>query len=171
MTRLESVRHIAQIVLVSSFAAFVPIYFIATIFVVPDKSIIGSIIAAVAAGLTFLAWRAAPQEASTRITIGLAAMIFPAMLVYALSGTSWQIDAHMTFFAVLAATAALCDWRAVVAAAGVAAVHHLTLNFVFPSAVFPDGSDFFRVVFHAVVVVAQTGVLVWMTATFARTLE
>jgi methyl-accepting chemotaxis protein len=43
------------------------------------------------------------------------------------------------------------------------AVHHLTLNFIYPYAVFPDGSDFPRVLIHAVIVVVQVAALAYVT--------
>lgn len=43
--------------------------------------------------------------------------------------------------------------------AGIVAVHHIVLNFVLPSAVFPEGAAFGRVVLHAVIVVVQAVVL------------
>ncbi|HCR94446.1 MAG TPA: chemotaxis protein, partial [Oceanicaulis sp.] len=82
----------------------------------------------------------------------------------------WQIDMHMTFFAALAMVTLMCDWRALVAAAGVTAVHHLGLNFILPSAVFPGGGDILRVLFHAVVVIAETAVLLWLAQAVSKAL-
>ena len=45
----------------------------------------------------------------------------------------------------------------------VVAVHHLSLNFLLPAEIFPDGSVFLRVVIHAVIVVAEAAVLIWLT--------
>jgi methyl-accepting chemotaxis protein len=85
-------------------------------------------------------------------------------MVYAFSGHPYQIDLHMYFFAALAVTAGWCDWRALVAFAGVTAVHHLGLNYLMPSAVFPTAEpDLGRVVLHALIVVLQTALLVWLT--------
>lgn len=84
---------------------------------------------------------------------------------------SYQLDSHMYFFAVLAILASWVDWRALVAYAAVVAGHHLVLNFALPWAVFPNGADFGRVVFHAVIVVVEVGVLWWMTGNLARTFE
>jgi methyl-accepting chemotaxis protein len=92
----------------------------------------------------------------------LAAMslaLTPAVLVYMLSGHTWQLDAHMYFFAVLAMTIGLKSIRAVLLAAGLIAVHHLGLNFLLPMALYPEGADFYRVLFHAVIVVAETAVI------------
>ncbi len=85
------------------------------------------------------------------------------ILVFQFVGHPWQIDMHMYYFACLAILAGLTDWRAIVAGTAVVAVHHLSLNVLLPAAVFPDGSDFGRVVLHAVIVVVEAAVLVWLT--------
>jgi methyl-accepting chemotaxis protein len=97
-------------------------------------------------------------------------MIMVSLLVFALGGHAWQIDMHMYFFAALAMLAAFCDWRALLTAAGTVAVHHLVFNFVLPSAVFPGGGDFGRVILHAVIVVLETAVLIWLTANLVAAL-
>jgi len=78
---------------------------------------------------------------------------------------------HMYFFATLAVCAGWSDWRAIVACAAITAVHHLLLNFIVPAAVFPDGADLWRVVVHAVILVAQTAVLIWIVYHLQRALE
>ncbi|MEP0340193.1 MAG: methyl-accepting chemotaxis protein [Alphaproteobacteria bacterium] len=120
------------------------------------------IIAVVALASTF-SWRAKPDAAATRFLIAAGAMINIGALLYLFAGHAWQIDVHMYFFAVLAMVAAFCCWRTVLVAAATVAVHHLVLNFTLPYAIFPDGADFFRVVLHAVIVVVETVVLMWLT--------
>src|SRR5262249_42902322 len=44
------------------------------------------------------------------------------------------------------------------------------LNFALPAAVFPNGGDFFRVVFHAVIVLIEAGVLIWISHHMAKSL-
>jgi len=85
------------------------------------------------------------------------------LLVLATAGTAWQIDMHMAFFAALAVVAGWVCWESILVAAGVVAVHHLALNFVYPAAVFPDGADFSRVVLHAVILITQAVTLIWLT--------
>lgn len=85
-------------------------------------------------------------------------------VVVAASAGPWQIDAHFLYFAVLAMLTAFCNWRVILVAAGVTAVHHLTLSFLLPSLVFPDGQgSLLRVIVHALVVVVETGVLLWLS--------
>lgn len=95
----------------------------------------------------------------TLVSIGFVGM---ASLFVAEAHGRWQIDFHMYYFAVFAILAAYCDWRAILVAAAVTAVHHLSLNFFYSAAVFPDGSDLPRVLLHAAVVVIEGVVLVWL---------
>ena len=110
-----------------------------------------------------LAWRANPTAAASRFLIAAGAMINVGALLYMFWGHPWQIDVHMYFFAVLAMVAAFCCWQTVLVAAATVAVHHLLLNFTIPFAIFPDGANFMRVVFHAVIVVLETAILMWLT--------
>ena len=107
-------------------------------------------------------------DLQTRLAIAFAMPIYPAILLWQWSGQHWMLDIHMTFFAAIAMLTLLADWRPVLLAAGVTAVHHLALNFAAPSLVFPDGSDLARVILHAVVVIAETAVLVKISASFER---
>jgi methyl-accepting chemotaxis protein len=115
-------------------------------------------------------WWADRHGPSTRYASSVALMVMVALVVFQFRGHPWQIDLHMYFFASLAILAAFCDWRALLVAAGTVAVHHLVLNFLMPAAVFTDGGDLFRVVLHAVIVIVETAVLVWLTARLAATL-
>ncbi len=108
--------------------------------------------------------------ASGRYAIAVALMGLVALLVYQFDGDPWQIDMHMYFFAALAMLTAYCDWPVLVVAATTVALHHLLLNFLYPAAVFPGGASFARVVLHAVIVVIETGVLVWVSLHLARAL-
>lgn len=123
-----------------------------------------AVLAALLAAAATLTWWLQPGGAATRYTIAVALALMPAVLVYQLSNHPWQIDLHMYFFAAIAMTTVFCDWRAVLVAAGAVAVHHLLLNFVLPAAVFPGGASLARVVLHAVVVVIEAGVLIWLAS-------
>jgi methyl-accepting chemotaxis protein len=128
----------------------------------------GAVLVALGATVTWMTDRTGP---ATRIVTSMATAALVALLVYAFSGHRYQIDAHMYFFAALAVCAGWCDWRAIVAYAAVTAVHHLLLNFLLPMAVFPDGADLWRVIEHAVILVAQTGVLIWIVHHLQHALE
>ncbi len=111
---------------------------------------------------TVAAWLAHQEALSTRLTIAAALIGQVSLMVYALAGHPWQADMHMYYFAAIAMLATFCDGRVVLTGATVTAIHHLVLNFVFPAAVFAGGSDFSRVVLHAVLVVLESGALVWL---------
>ncbi len=85
-----------------------------------------------------------------------------AVFTYQLSGHPWQIDTHMYFFATLACIVAYCDYRPIIAGTLAVALHHLILNFIVPAAIFPGGSDLGRVVLHAVILIMEAGVLIWL---------
>lgn len=94
-----------------------------------------------------------------------------AVCVNVAAATNFQIDIHMYFFAILAILAGWCDWRAIVVYSTVVAVHHLSLNFVYPAAIFPYGSDFGRVALHAVIVVVESAILVWLIKNLQEAIE
>ncbi|TQF77206.1 chemotaxis protein, partial [Elioraea sp. Yellowstone] len=119
-------------------------------------------IMALFAGVTTVLWRTDPTGLGTRLAIAVGVVGAPAMLVALAAGHPWQIDLHMYFFAALAILAAFADWRVILVGAGVTALHHLSLNVVAPTLVFPEGADLGRVVLHAVIVVAETITLCWL---------
>ncbi|MHB8147095.1 MAG: hypothetical protein ACYDGM_07550 [Vulcanimicrobiaceae bacterium] len=107
-----------------------------------------------------------------RSVMAVALTLAPVAFVYAgrgdMSGLSghenWQIDYHMYFFAIYAILVAYVDWRPIVISAALTAGHHLLLNFIDPTAVFPqEGID--RVVLHAACVAAECSVLIWIVIT------
>jgi methyl-accepting chemotaxis protein len=115
-----------------------------------------------------LSWRISGSGVSTRCTVAVALMGGVSLLVYQMSGHPWQIDMHMYFFATLACLAAYCDFRPILIGAGAVALHHLTLNFLYPAAVYPGGGDFSRVVVHAVILVFEAAILVWLPYKLAQ---
>ena len=123
--------------------------------------------AVLAAATSMLLWRADPIGLRTRAVSAMSMTAAVALLVLAFDGHAYQIDMHMAFFAALAATAVWCCWRSVALAGAVVAIHHLTLNFIYPLAVFPQGADLLRVVVHAVILIAELAIVAWI----ARQLE
>ena len=99
---------------------------------------------------------------ATRLTIAVAFIAMISTLLAAFAGSPWQVDMHMYYFAALAIVAAYCDRNVILAAAATAAIYHLVLNFALPALVFPGGGSFGRVLVHAVILVLETGALVWM---------
>jgi methyl-accepting chemotaxis protein len=115
-----------------------------------------------------MSWRASPDGLSTRLIFAVALMGGVSMLVFQFAGHPWQIDMHMYFFAALACLVAYCDYRPIVAGTVAVALHHLTLNFMVPAAVYPDGVDLGRVVLHAFILLIEAGVLIWLAQTLTH---
>ena len=82
------------------------------------------------------------------------------ILVNIFAGHPWQVEMHFYYFAVLAMLSGFCGWRTLLLAAGLIAVHHLSLNFVIPAAIYPGGTDLSRVIAHALFVVVETAMLI-----------
>ncbi|GLR89084.1 methyl-accepting chemotaxis protein [Bradyrhizobium iriomotense] len=118
-----------------------------------------------------VSWRLAGNEASTRMTVAVALMAGVSMLVYQFAGHAWQVDMHMYFFATLACLVAYCDYRPIIAGTLAVALHHLTLNFVLPAAIYPGGADLGRVVLHAVILLIEAGILIWLATTLSQLFE
>lgn len=119
--------------------------------------------ALVLAAVATATWMRLGIRSETRMISGITLAALVSLFVGALStpdqANSLQLDGHMYFFVVFAVLAGWVDWRPLVAYAAFVALHHLVLNFVYPTLVFPNGADLSRVVFHAVVVIAQLGAL------------
>ena len=104
----------------------------------------------------------------SRIAAGVSLMALISILVGVFAGQKAQVDMHMYYFAALALLVACCDWRVIVAGAAIVAVHHTMLNFLLPSLIYPGGSDFFRLALHAVILVLEAGVLIWLALTLEK---
>jgi methyl-accepting chemotaxis protein len=120
------------------------------------------------AGAATASWKMTGNGLSTRLVTAVAVMGGVSVFTYQMAGHAWQIDMHMYFFAALACLVAYCDYRAVIAGTVAVALHHLALNFLVPAAIFPGGGDLGRVVLHAVVLVMEAGVLVWLAHQLER---
>src|SRR3984893_14523625 len=130
-----------------------------------------AILVALLAVAATLSWRMAGNGLSTRLTFAVALMGGFSVFTYELSGHAWQIDVHMYFFATLALLVAYCDVRPIVIGAAAVALHHLILNFLLPAAVFPGAADLGRVVLHAVILLMEAGVLIWLAHQLAQLFE
>ena len=118
-----------------------------------------------------LSWRTAGNELSTRLVIAVALMADVSVFAYQFAGHAWQIDVHMYFFAALACLVAYCDYRPILARTVAVALHHLTLNFLLPAAIFPGGANLGRVVFHAAILLIETAVLAGLAHKLANLFE
>ncbi|WP_277924336.1 methyl-accepting chemotaxis protein [Sphingomonas sp. CROZ-RG-20F-R02-07] len=110
-------------------------------------------------------------DAEARAIVGTLAASMPALLVYVLQGQAWQMDGHMYFFVALAALTVLCDWKPIAIASTLIAVHHLLLEWLVPSWVFAGSGNFARVLFHALAVILQCGILGCVTLWLERLLN
>jgi methyl-accepting chemotaxis protein len=122
-------------------------------------AIASTVIAALAASLALQGL----CDAAARCTMTGAVMTFPMILLYQWSGQPWMIDLHMVFFATLAITVVLADWRAILTAATLTALHHLIGNYVVPQFVYGDNGDFLRVLLHAAILIVETGALMLLS--------
>jgi methyl-accepting chemotaxis protein len=114
------------------------------------------------AGIATLSWRTAGNSLSTSLVVAVALMGGVSVIAFQFTGSPWQIDIHMYFFATLAFLVAYCDYRPIIAGTVAVALHHLLLNFILPAAIFPDGTDFGRVILHAGMLLFEVGVLIWV---------
>ncbi|WEO75084.1 methyl-accepting chemotaxis protein [Agrobacterium vitis] len=121
--------------------------------------------------LASVLWNSDRTGPTTRVVTSMAHAASVAILVFSFSGSPLQIDMHMYFFANLAICAVWVDWRAILAYAAFVSVHHILLFFVSSLAVFPEGSDFSRVVLHAAILIVETGVLFALVYSLISALE
>jgi methyl-accepting chemotaxis protein len=128
-------------------------------------------LAASALGLAIagtLVWNSLADGFASRTTLAVSLMAQVSLLVAAMQGHAWQADMHMAYFAALAILAGFCDWRIIAVGAATVAAHHLVLNFVLPSAVFPGSAGLGRVIVHAVILLCEAGVLLAVTRNLDR---
>ncbi|MEP3279587.1 MAG: methyl-accepting chemotaxis protein [Stappiaceae bacterium] len=134
-----------------------------------------TLFAAILAGVSTLSWWMDPLGVRTRLVSAISMAAIISLIVFVArpngAGQSFQLDAHMYFFAVLALLAGWVDWRALLAFTAVVAVHHIVLNFAFPVAVFPDGGNFIRVLVHAVILLAEFAALTWLVEKLGRAIQ
>ncbi len=170
MTSLERLRAMTTNILLAFLWLQIPVF--AGLGMLRDNQWVGPVsIMAVLAFIATLYQKLVGQGGSSRAIIAVCVTLAPALLVYQFAGDKWQIDSHIYFFAALALLVGFCDWKAIIFGTAAIAVHHLILNFTYSYAVFPDGADFLRVVFHAVVVLAEAGILIWISFTLAQAFD
>jgi len=104
-----------------------------------------------------------PGSVVSRLAIAAAFMIFAALSIQVLGGV---IEAHFGIFVLLAFLLYYRDWKPIFAAAGLIALHHVLFNALQASNLgihlFESGPSLARVVFHALYVVVQAGLLMYM---------
>ncbi len=169
MDELARFRRIGLIVLALACAALTAIIAAGTLFAA--SGILPLVLALAVGSLPIVLVLQGNSDPATRLIMGGAIAAYPMILLYQWSGSPLMLDIHMTFFAALAVLAVLADWRPVVLAAGLIAAHHLLANFLAPMLVWQDGGHLARVLLHAVVVIAETGVLVFLCQQFETLIQ
>lgn len=166
---LDSIRSSATRLFAYICVAHIPVVALIALIARNDWMTPALIAAAVAVVAGFCAWRL-KDGIALRAIMAACLTCGPVLFVFAgrghhsgISGVGdWQVDYHMYFFGIFAMLAAYIDWRPIAIAAALTAGHHLVLDLIVPQNVFPEeGLD--RVAVHAIAVVAECGVLFWMT--------
>ncbi|MEQ8586852.1 MAG: methyl-accepting chemotaxis protein [Thalassobaculaceae bacterium] len=170
MSDIHSIRRRAVQALSFFIAAHVPVV-AATAFLLGRDMLWPTAATAVAAGAVVAAARLQPDAPATRYLIAAVMMGFVSVLVALFWGNAWQIDMHMYYFAALAILTPMVCTISIVVATAVVAVHHLTLSFLLPAAVFPDDASLGRVIMHAVIVLGEAGALLWIVNNIERAFD
>jgi len=113
--------------------------------------------------MPFFIWRSMPGSLISRLAMASALIIEIAIQIQVSHGL---IETHFGVFAVLAFLLAYRDWRPIVFAAGLIAVHHLACNFLQAAQmdvwVFRNGANFGIVLVHAAYVIFESVILVFL---------
>jgi methyl-accepting chemotaxis protein len=167
MTDLRSLQLAIARVLAALGIVHVPI--LAVVCLLLGRDLMGNVMVCLALGIVppILLYAARPLSV-VAFAIAVTLVGQTSLLVFAFSGHPWQVEMHFYYFAVLAMLSGFCDWRVLVLAAGLVAVHHLSLDFILPGAIYAGGSDVLRVGVHAVVVVIEVAMLIFIGHTIRR---
>ena len=138
-------------------ASFNPPVISVAAYLLGGPALLSAGVSAVIVLLAYLSVRFAMKGAEYTVALSLIAQ--PAILLAVLQGHPWQVDIHMYFFALMALLSVLPSFGPLIAAAGFVAVHHLGLNFLMPTLIYPGGSDLGRTLVHAVILIVETAML------------
>jgi methyl-accepting chemotaxis protein len=159
ITSLETLRNLVARVLIVLTALHVPP--LIAIAAVRGFDVTSTAVAAIAfAAVPALLYRLGRPNliVAYAVTVGLVGQT--SLLVFLMKGHPWQIEMHFYYFAVLAMLSGFCGWRTIVLGAGLIAIQHLSLNWLMPEAIYAGGGDIGRVLVHAWIVVAESGMLI-----------
>lgn len=113
--------------------------------------------------IPFLIWRSMPGSLLSRLAMASAFVIQIAIHIQVSHGL---IEMHFGVFVALAFLLAYRDWRPIVFAAGLVAVHHLACNYLQAAQldvwIFRNGANFGVVMLHAAYVVFESIILVYL---------
>lgn len=119
-----------------------------------------TVMAVVFATIAMLGTRMTSLTGRTLVAFGLIGQAI--CITSALAGHPWQLDAHMLFFAMLAACMVVVEPTVILVAAGVIALHHLGLSLALPTLVYPSADlleNLKRTAIHGIIVVVEAAVL------------
>ncbi|MDP1664786.1 MAG: methyl-accepting chemotaxis protein [Methylobacter sp.] len=141
----------------------VAVLFLATVTagVIYDGIILSLAVGIPAIVIPFFIWRSMPGMLISRLAMASAFVILIAIQIQVSHGL---IEMHFGLFVVLAFLLAYRDWRPIIFAAGLIAVHHLAFNFLQAADmdvwVFRNGANLGVVMLHAAYVVFESVILV-----------
>lgn len=159
MSTLEQLRRTVALALLALAIAAVPITAITAFSL--GRSVPGTIVASLAlAGAPGLLLMLKRPMSSVTYAIAIALVGQTSLLVFLFADHPWQIEMHFYYFVVLALVSGFCDSALLVTTALLIAAQHLSLNYLLPMAVFPGGTNTWRVIVHAIAVVLETAMLV-----------
>jgi methyl-accepting chemotaxis protein len=119
--------------------------------------------------IPFVVYRSMPGSLASRLVMAGALVIQVSTQIQASHGNT---EMHFGFFVVLAFLLTYRDWRPIVFAAGLIAIHHLACNFLQGAnenvQVFHDGTDLSTVLVHAAYVVFESIILVVLAIELRR---
>ena len=130
------------------------------------------VLAVPAAIVPALIYRLAPGALVTRLAVAASFMVLTGVLIHQVQG---ELEAHFGVFVLLALLVLYCDWRPIVMAAAVIAVHHVGFAWMQSAGVavfvFPQPAGFGRVLVHAVYVVVESGLLCYVASVLRSMVE
>lgn len=109
----------------------------------------------------------APGAFSTRLTVGTALMVFSALNIHQAAGTT---ELHFGIFVLLALLLCYEDWRVIVGAAAVIAVHHLLFSYLQQTGhgvMCMPQPGFTMVLVHAAYVIVESAALCYLAVLLA----
>ncbi len=122
-----------------------------------------------AVAVPFVIHRMAAGSLVSRFACAASFMVLAALMIQVTGGL---IEAHFSIFVLLAFLLYYRDWRPVLLAAGLIAVHHLAFNALQAAGtgvvVFANGANFSIVLVHAAFVVCEAGLLCYMAVGLKR---
>lgn len=127
-------------------------------------------VAALATAITAGLVKAKPGSLTERNAIAVTFMLHVSVLIFFVPA-AWRIDMHMYYFAALAILCVFSDWRPILVATVFVALHHSSLNFLYPLGLFGTNGSFTRVVLHAVVLLGEAGALIWLCRSMNHMLQ